>query len=88
MTKTQLLKTVGEYYAAKGEGFLSLRDYKADVNHPVPPRLVMRYFGAWSRLETKIRRYFPALAGEIDIAAVPAEEDFDDTDTGTSDDED
>ena len=65
MTKTQLLRSVGEYFVEKG-AFLDYKTYVADPNHPVQPRLVIRYFGAWSRLELKIRRFFPEIAAKID----------------------
>lgn len=73
MTKGQLLEVVAEYFANKGK-FMTMREYKQQVDFPISPNLILRCFGSWGRLPGKIRKYYPELAAKIDnIHAVARE---------------
>lgn len=73
MTKGQLLEVVAKYFAEKNK-FMTMREYKQQADFPISPNLILRCFGSWGRLPSKIRKYYPELAAKIDgIHAVARE---------------
>jgi hypothetical protein len=69
MTKGQLLETIANYFVAKGK-YLNMREYKQQPDFPVSPNLVLRAYGSWGRLPSKIKKYYPDIAAKIGAPVV------------------
>jgi hypothetical protein len=71
MTKGQLLETLAKYFVLKGK-YLNMREYKQEPDFPISPNLVLRAYGSWGRLPSKIKKYFPDIAAQIGAPVVEA----------------
>jgi len=68
-----ILQQVAEYFAVKGK-YMTYAEYKEQTDTPVSAAMLKRVTGgSWSRVQSRIQKYFPELSAQIEGGVQVAE---------------
>jgi hypothetical protein len=74
MARGPVLQIIAQYFADKGQGYMTYADYKAQTDKPVSAAVLKRAAGgSWTRVKARIEKYFPDIAAKINNPVVEEE---------------